>query len=157
MIEYVWRVEFMPVLPECFALSIVLCEVKGSKWFSKTINILALQGLPAQSSKPLELLPKRPLVVNIAVVKVKYWVICCRLNRAHVTAYANMNIIVWIGNCIYKTRIICFHKRLPSHLLQLILLNLDIGASANKPKRWALRIDPLLYWGLNLRRRPKTW
>ena len=140
----------MPVLPEGSFLSIVLWEVEGCKWFSKVLNILALLGFFGESSKPLELLPKCPLVVDIAVVQEKYWVVSCCSHCAHVTAYADMNIIMWITDFTYETRIIFLHKCLPRHSFQLILVYLDIGASADEPRRWALRIDPLLYWGIYL-------
>ena len=146
----------MPALPEGFFLAIVFSKVERSKWFSEVFNILALQRLLVEFAQPLKLLPKSPLVVNIAVVEEKYWVVCCRPYQAHVTAHAIMEIVMWNADSIYKTIIVSFQKCCPGQTLQLFLVYPNSRVSASKSKRWACRIDSLLHRSLYFQQRPET-
>ena len=105
-------------LPECSILVIVFSDVEGTKWFSKFLDIIRpihirLKWHHASSSQSLELLPKRPLEVDVAVVEEKHRVVgrCCHV--VHVTAYALMNTAVRNADGMVKTVIVCFQKCIP--------------------------------------------
>ena len=80
MTKATFNEEKKTTLPECYILAIVFSDVEGTKWFSKFLFIIWPIHIPlkwhrAFSSQSLELLPERPLEVDVAVVEEKHGVV----------------------------------------------------------------------------------